>query len=323
MWGRLVLAAALLGGCYSPTVNPGAPCSTEGACPAGQECRSGWCFAQNAPHDADEQVIDEAVVEDAELDAPGIDASTYVPWTTPVELTSLETAGNGESDPSLTSDRLTAVLESETVNDDSDIYIATRTALTDTFTTGLLTEVNSTGFDDASPEISADGKTLYFVSDRSGSGQVYISVYTTAWSMPVVANDLSSTSSEGDLAISPDGLTAAVVRENSQHHIYVYTRATTSDTFSNPTLHAELEITTDIAAPTITNGGDIIYLHAGASRDIYRAQLKGNGTYTTPAPVTELNTMAARDAAPFVVQTDDYLVYEKAGDIFETSRTLP
>ncbi len=318
-----MLAAALLGGCYSPTANAGAPCSAEGACPTGQECRSGWCFAQGAPHDA-EQAFDEAVTpEDADLDGPGLDASAYVPWGTPTELTSLETTGGNETDPSLTSDRMTAVLTATTAPGDRDIWIATRTALTDTFTPMLLTDVSATDVDDDAPEISADGKTLYFVSNRGGSAEIYISVYTTAWSTPIIATDLSSAGGVDDLAISPDGLTAAVVRSGSQHHVYISTRATTADPYGNATLHAELEVTTDIAAPTITNGGAIIYLHAGSSRDIYRAQLKGDGTYTTPAPVTELNTMAARDAAPFVVQTDDYLVYEKSGDIFETSRMLP
>jgi hypothetical protein len=325
MLGRLVLAAALLGGCYGPSANPGAPCSTEGTCPTGQECRSGWCFAESAPHDADEQVLDEAdPPPDAEIDAIGIDASTYVPWGTPVELTSLETAGSGESDPSFTADRMTAVLTADTGASDAEIYLATRTALTDTFLPALLTDVNSTGFDDKSPEISADGKTLYFTSDRSGSDEIYISTYTTSWSAPIIANDLSSAQSDGDLAISPDGLTAVVTRESGTKGFYFYTRAATTDAFSGATIHSELNIAgTGVASPTITNRGEVIYFHAGATRQLYRAQKKGNGTYTMPMPVSELDVAAVRCAAPFVVQTDDYMVFEKASDIFETSRTLP
>lgn len=325
MWGCFALAAALLAGCYAPSANAGAPCSTEGTCPTGQECRSGWCFAEGAPHDADEQVLDQSdAPSDADIDAIGIDASTYVPWGTPVELTSLETPGNGESDPSFTADRLTAVITSDTAVNDADIYLATRAALTDTFTPALLAAVNATGFDDQSPEISADGKTLYFTSNRSGSDEIYISTYTTMWSAPTVAADLSSAQSDGDLAISPDGLSAVVNRESGTKGFYFYTRAATTDAFSGATLHSELGVAgANIASPTITNGAEVIYFHAGATRQLFRAQKKGNGTYTTPAPVSELNVATVRCAAPFVVQTDDYMVFEKAGNIFETSRTLP
>jgi dipeptidyl aminopeptidase/acylaminoacyl peptidase len=310
---RLVLAAALLAGCYAPTANPGAPCAPTGECPSGQECRTGRCYLVGAPFDA-ESLFDESLLE------PLPDAPSYIPWGTPVELTSLETPGNGESDPSVTADALTAVLTGETAVDDTDIYIATRSALGDTFSFSLLTAVNATGFNDKSPEISADGKTLYFTSNRSGNDEVYISTFSTTWSAPTIVTQLSSASDDSDLAISPDGLTAAVVRDGSTARIYIYKRASTADTFGSPTLHTELSVTADIAAPTITNGGAIIYLHAEVPRDLYRATLKGNGTYTMPMPVTELNTAAVRDAAPFVSQTDDYMIFERASDIYETSR---
>jgi hypothetical protein len=317
---RLVLATALLAGCYAPTANPGAPCAPNGECPSGQECRSGWCYPVGAPYDAEEVLVDDALVDSVPMvDAPP-DGPPYIPWGTPTLLTSLETPGSGETDPSVTPDRLTAVLSADTAVNDSDIYIATRAALTDTFTFTLLTAVNAATFNDDSPEISADGKTLYFSSNRSGADEIYISTFTTVWSTPVIATDLSSTGSDGDLAISPDGLTAAVVRTGGTNRIYIYKRASTTVAFGSPTLHAELSVTTDIAAPTITNGGDIIYFHAGASRDIYRSTLKGNGSYTMPAAVTELNMAGIRDAAPFVSQTDDYMIFERSSDIYETTR---
>jgi hypothetical protein len=315
---RLVLATALIAGCYAPTANPGAPCAPTGECPSGQECRTGWCYPVGAPYDADEQVIDEALI-DAQVDAP-LDGPGYIPWGTPVLLTTLETPGNGEGDPSVTADKLTAVLTAATAVNDSDIYIATRTAVTDTFTFSLLTAVNAATFNDDSPEISADGHTLYFTSNRSGADEIYISTFTTVWSTPVIATDLSSASPDGDVAISPDGLTAAVVRDGATNRIYIHTRASTAAAFGTGTIHTELNVTTDIAAPTITNGGAIMYFHAGASRDIYRATLKGNGLYTMPQLVSELSMAGIRDAAPFVSQTDDYMIFERSGDIYETTR---
>ncbi len=313
---RGLVIAILAAACYSPSVQTGAPCGPGGECPSGQLCVAGVCGG-TAPDDAPVRLDDAPF--DTIADAPA-DGPPYIAWGTPLELTTLETPANNETDPSLTADKLTLVFNADTASSDSDIYIATRAALTDTFTFSLLTALNSTGFDDASPEISADGKTIYFTSARGGDNDVYISTFTTVWSVPVLATDLSSTSSDEDVAISPDGLTAVVEREGPPNRFYIYTRASTAAPFANPTVHTELNITNDIAGPTITNGGQVIYLHAGQPRDLYRATLTGNGTYTTPVPVTELSAAGIRDAAPFVIQTENYLVFERDGDIFETTR---
>src|SRR4051812_16203472 len=226
MLGRLALATSLAvatsAGCYSPKVATGAPCGPGGECPSGQVCLGDRCLPPGTVLDLDaalDDAIDAKIFMDAAIDAP---PDADVPhWHTPVELTSLETVGLGETDPSVTTDRLTAVLAADTAANDADIWIGTRSALTDTFTASLLTAVNVAGFDDHSPEISADGKTLYFTSNRSCLGEVYISTYTTSWSAPTVATDLTSASDDGDVAISPNGLTAAVVRLAGTNRIYI------------------------------------------------------------------------------------------------------
>ena len=250
------------------------------------------------------------------VDAPVDGSTVYVPWGTPVAVPSLNAvSGQGEDDPSFTSNKLTVM---ETSNSPDDIFECTRPAIGQAFTCVVLA-INSTT-DDKSPEISADGLTLYFISDRGGAFDVYKSTKSGGvWSTPAIATDLSSTMTDDDLAISPDGLTAVVVQDPGTNHMVFFTRASTAVPFANPVTHTELEITADIAAPTITNNGAIIYFHAGGTRDIYMATRKVNGTYNTPVPVTELNT-AARDAAPFVSADDKYMLFERAGDIYETSR---
>lgn len=320
---RLVLAVALVAlgaGCYAPAANPGAPCSASGACPSGQECRSGTCYAVGAPHDADALAVD---APDGAMNDAMPDAAAYVPWTNISELTSLESAGNSEGDPSITADKLTVVFAADTATNDGQIFIATRTALTDTFTITELTAVSATGFNEKSPEISADGKTLYFSSNRSGSYEFYSSTFTTSWSAPALRTDLSSGGDDEDLAISPDGLTAVTVLDAAINTFRVHTRASTADPFDGGSVHGELSVMNDVASPTITNGGEVIYLHAGTTRQIYRATRKGNGDYTTPALVDELNVTGVHCAAPFVLQTDDYMIFNRSSDIYEASRTLP
>lgn len=306
---RLAIAATLAAACYSPSASPGGPCAPNGDCPSGQECRSNVCYPIGTPADATDAPL---------VDAPDAPIATLA-WGAAVQLLSLETPGNEETDPSVTADKLTAVLIADSAANDSDIYIATRTALTDTFTYSLLTELNAATFNDRSPEISGDGQTIYFTSNRSGSYQVYVSTFSTVWAIPSLAADLSSASDDSDLAISPDGLTAAVVRTGAPNRIYIYSRASTSQAFSGATVHTELNVTSDISSPTITNGGEVIYFHAGSPRDLYRATLRGNGSYTNPDPVTELNT-ATRDAAPFVMETDNYMIFERDRDIYESKR---
>jgi hypothetical protein len=310
-----LLAGPQLAGCYQPTLQEGAPCGPGATCPTGQECRAGTCFFTTTPGDAaasDALEID-TIPTDALPDGP-----PYVPWAAPAELTSLEIPESGEDDPSVTADKLTVVMTADTtvapIN--SDIFIGTRTALTDTFTVTALTAVNSTS-DENSPEISGDGNTLYFTSNVSGLEEVYISTKTSnVWSAPALVTELSP-GTNGDVAISPDGLTAAVMRGST---LYIHTRAATTAPWGAGVAHGELNVANDVAAPTITNGAQTIYVHDGAPRDLYVSHRNPNGTFQTPQPVSELNTATGREAAPFVLEGDDYMIFENGYDIYETTR---
>jgi Tol biopolymer transport system component len=312
-WGNTVALAA----CYSPAAHPGAPCGPNGECPSGLTCIAHHCVApgtgtDDAAIDADpDGMIDGSMVAvDAPIDAPPM----LGPWGTPVVLS---TGISSETDPSFTSDRLTVVFMSEATD---DIYIGTRATTTaTTLTATLLAEVNSTGVA-KSPEISPDGLTLYFVSDRGGNFDVYRSTKSGGvWSAPALLADLSTAGEETDVAISPDGLTAVVVDNDTVNTAIIHTRASTAQPFGAGVAHPELTVGDDFGAPTITNGGNVIYFHAGATRDIYVATKQANGTYTTPVLVSELDT-ANRDAAPFVSQDNKHMMFERESDLYETSR---
>ncbi len=311
-WGITVALAA----CYSPAAHPGAPCGPNGECPSGLTCIADHCVApgttgEDAALDPDADLTDGNMIA---IDAPPDAPPMLGPWGTPVMLT---TGVSSETDPAFTSDRLTIVFMSESTD---DIYIATRaTTTTTSLTATALTAVNSTAVD-KSPDISPDGLTLYFVSDRGGNFDVYRSTLSGGvWSTPAYLADLSTAGDDSDIAISPDGLTAVVIDNGTTNRFIIHTRASTASPFGAGVEHAELSTGTDPAAPTITNGGAVIYFHAGSTRDIYMATKKGNGTYTAPAPVSELNT-GDRDAAPFVLQDNRHMMFERASDLYETSR---
>jgi hypothetical protein len=301
--------------CYSPVPSSGAPCSPTGACPSGLECRSGVC---ERPGAADPDATTDTPRDDAATDAPH-DAAAYVPWSTPTPLPGIN-SNAVEDDPSFTADRLTMMFTSDRAGGlgGPDLYIATRASVGATFTVTALTALSSSAFEQ-SPEISADGNTLRFTSNRSGTNVVYISTRSGGvWSAPATVPELATIDGD-DVAISPDQLTALGIDFTvTGNKIMRATRASKAVPFGALADVIPLEITTDLAAPTLTDGGATVYFHAGASRDIYVSHLVG-GVYMTPTKVTELDT-SGRDAAPFVSATDDYMMFERDGDLYETSR---
>ena len=190
-----VLVLALVAGCYNPTVAAGEPCSDQGFCPSGETCIGGRCLV--GPPEADAAV--DATSVDAKVDAPLVDASmdAFVSptWLTPTPIPGVNTTAD-EGDPSLTPDRLTIVFAR---ND--DLFLGTRPNTGAAFTVAALTTLNTTSVE-TSPEISADGTTLYFASDRLVplSGDIYRSTFTAgAWTAPVLVTELNTSGDEGEV----------------------------------------------------------------------------------------------------------------------------
>lgn len=292
---RALFVVTVLAGCYDPSIRDGAPCSPSGACPEGQQCYSGTCLAE-APGDAT-------------LDGPAPDAAAA--WSAPVEIPGVNTAGD-ERDPCMSADRLTILFARS-----NDIYIGTRMSVTAAFTVQPLAEINSTS-EEASPELTANGTVLYFSSDRItlGSRDVYRSVRQgTTWQAPTMVDELSSpTADDGDVAISPDGLTVFVVRNNV---FLKATRATPASTWS--TLSSTgTAWGGDAAAPSINAAGDV-YLHAKSPRELLVSRRSGT-SYATPVLIPELARPATREAGPYISADDQRIYFERSGDLYESHR---
>jgi hypothetical protein len=308
--GRAWALALVATGCYQPAPADGVACSSLGDCPAGQRCVGGTCRPESFAEDA--AAGDTSPRDDAAIDG-AFDAAPLGAWAMAVEIPGVDSTAT-EGDPSLTADRLTICFTSNRGGND-DLFLGTRATTAAAFTVASIVAVNSTGRE-RSCELAADGSSLVFVSDRTGNFDVYLSIRQGgAYQPPAIVPELSSTATENDVAISPDGRTALLSRAND---MYLATRAAPGDAFSMPALVPELDVTGNVAAPSLTNDAATVYLHAGATRDLYAATRIGT-TFTTPVPITELNT-AARDAAPFVSADDRTLVFERTGVLFESTR---
>jgi hypothetical protein len=297
---RALVGLVVAAGCYRPVATVGAPCSGDGSCPTDQICVSGVCvLSAGGP----------------ELDAASGDGGTGRRWAGPTPVPGVGSPAV-EDDPSWTSDRLTIVFMS-TRNGDRDLFIGTRATTAASFVVTPLETLNSTA-DDGSPEISPDGTTLYFTSDRdrAGNNDVYVASKRDGIWAANPSGDLTSDADDVDVAISPDGLTALVVRAGKT---YLATRSVVLVPFGTPVLVPSLAVPgTTVAAPSITNHADAVYLQAGSVRDLHYARRVGDA-FSKLVPITELNT-AARESGAFILGDESYLLFSQAGEIYETSR---
>lgn len=134
-------------------------------------------------------------------------------WGTAVRMGSIINTEFDEGGPSLSSDGLTLFFHSDRKGGRglSDIYMATRSVPTGPWdSVANLATINSTAFDVA-PEISQDGLTLYFHSDRAGGlGQLDIWVSKRAsknapWGKPsLMPEPINSIYIEAGPGVSPD-----------------------------------------------------------------------------------------------------------------------
>jgi Tol biopolymer transport system component len=150
-----------------------------------------------------------------------------------------------ERGPRVTADGLTMYATSRTIPTATTkfrVTFATRASTADSF--GPLQEVpvvnGPATFNDSDPFISADGRVLYFSSDRSGNSALYRSVKTGGtFSAPelVMGTNLNTTSEEATPLLSEDELTlffASTRPGRGSADIYQANRASAQEPFGDP-----------------------------------------------------------------------------------------
>ena len=303
---RAAVFALVLAGCYSPSPGAGAPCTTDTQCPGTQRCVANTCGG--SPHDGSPDDSDAENLIDAPPDTP-IGA-----WSTPVPVAGVNT-NDDESDPTFSPDRLTMFFTSNRDGDD-DIWMGTRGSTAEPFVVSRLDTVSTTPNEEHSPEISPDGRTLYLSSTRGGNFDYWrAKLVDGVWQTPTKVLELSSASTEEDIAIAADGLEAII--ERSSNKLYRATRLDPGAPWGMP-LELAGSFGSGPAGIALDAAGNL-YLHAtGNDRDLYFAKRNGN-TFDPPVEILEL-TSNAREAAPFVSADGRYLMFECARDICESSR---
>jgi len=179
------------------------------------------------------------------------------PWSSPANLGSIVNRSQGDAAPDLSSDGLTLFFQSGRPGGQGgmDLWMCTRRSLTEPFgeAVNLGAGVNCASTD-STPSISADGRTLYFASDRpggSGGADVYrVSLlrpeppadeWTTlanGWRVGKPVNLGPVVNSAGTLhcgpTVSTDGLTLLFAAHKGSFDLWMSSRRSTREEWGAP-----------------------------------------------------------------------------------------
>lgn len=177
----------------------------------------------------------------------------------------------------VTSDGLTAILTSDR-SGNSQLYVASRPSTLAAFGAPALAAGTNSPKNEEGPRWTADGKTLYFDSTRSGNRDIYRSAVVGAtFTAPVAVTELNSPALDAVPVLTADELTIYFLSTrapSTDGDIFVATRGTTAAPFANIQKLANVNSTAIDVPGQISPDGCTLYMssnRAGKS-DLYAAQ---------------------------------------------------
>jgi len=262
-------------------------------------------------------VVDAAQTEDADLD-PDADVASQV-FDTPTAITELSQPGFNIDDPTLTGDMLEIFFKSDE-GATLDIYTSTRATISDAWASPFsVAEINTNKIENT-PEVSADGLTLYFSSNRDGDIDLYESTRASRslpWGAPVRQSELSS--SDPDFAAARDALERSVVTTRitaANVDLYIASRASKDDPWSTPvpltninTVNRESDAVLDITGLHMyyTADGD-----GTSQREIFYSQRASTSDSFGPGTqVSELST-PEHDEDPWISPDLQFIYFSRS-----------
>jgi Tol biopolymer transport system component len=247
-----------------------------------------------------------ALAEDGAVDADvDVDAAPLGAFGIPRVISELSDPSAGDDDPTLTGDRLELYFNSNRTGGvgRADIWVSTRLATTDAWGAPSLVAELSSPEQETAPEVSADGLSIWFGSDRAGgqgAGDIWVSTRSDRsmpWATPIVVSELSSP--DNDTASAPGWSGLVMVLEStragaaSSADLYQATRASTASAWATPSPMVEINTNSHEGSPHL--GPEELTLVFNSSRDgnpdLYIATRASiDEPFGTPISLTELNS---------------------------------
>jgi Tol biopolymer transport system component len=234
-----------------------------------------------------------------------------VAFTTPNKLINQSSMTDSERDPWVSPDGLRLYYAFSQDNDNTDIYLATRSDTHAVFGQGTsLVNLNKSTTNDGRPALTPDEKTLVMTSDRdSKNGQFNILIVTrtdtsqtfaTPDDKDTMANVNASNVNHFDPFISADGLHLYFAPESpTQQHINVASRSDSHSAFSNGQPLAINAAGSLDADPAVSNDDKILVFssnRAGGSGDTdlwYATRTDPSQDFAAAKPIPNVNSGAA------------------------------
>ncbi|MFT3692607.1 MAG: hypothetical protein QM831_05670 [Kofleriaceae bacterium] len=249
------------------------------------------------------------------LDAAADADINALPWSTAQPITILDSGGQ-DADPTLTADELEMYFSSDRPGvGATDIYRTVRGSTADAWGVPALVMELSSASNDDSPEVSADGLTLWQASNRGGNYRIYVSTRATrgdAWSAPAIVTELGAGAQ--NLAVTPNGLITVVeISTGGNGDLYEARRISPHDTWGTPVLIAELSTADNESSPTLDAEGLTIYFTSNrpgtqGTYDIWMATRSSLATPFGAATRVDALDTAGDDGNPFLT-IDGHTMY--------------
>jgi Tol biopolymer transport system component len=178
----------------------------------------------------------------------------------------------------ITRDGLTGVLSSDR-GGSNDLFILTRSSVFATFGGATPAAALNSSSDDAAPKWSADGKTIYFDSTRTGARDLYVAdALGTGFGAPRPITELNTPDLEAAAVPSADELTIYFLSQRAPSpdgDVYVATRASKGAPFGAPKQVPGINSSALDVPGWISPDGCTIYLSStrvGGHYDVYVAR---------------------------------------------------
>jgi hypothetical protein len=245
---------------------------------------------------------------DGATDGEDLDCGGDAPFGDPDLVDELSDTGANDRHPSLTDDLREIYFSSDRAGGAgaTDIWMASRDDPGDPWDAPVVVaELNSSSSEEH-PEISADGRTIYFASNRPGgfgNRDIYSSTRADRdepWETPVQVPELSTGSR--DLAPAQNAAGLAMVLQNDSKgsgDLLLTVRASTSDPWGAPNPIDELNTSSVENGPFLRAGDLVIYFDSRRTGggDLFVATRDADtDPFDSALPLGNLNTIALEES---------------------------
>lgn len=230
---------------------------------------------------------------DHRVDASGITppSCTFGPWGTPTNLGSSINSASDDWSPLLSDDGLELIFERGTGDgSDADLFRAVRATPAEPFGAATaISEVNTPPYE-GNPSMSADRRTLYFSSNRTGQMRLYRATRTDVngtFEAPVLVPGLSTVTATG-AAISASG---DELFYNDIGWSRISRAVWNGSTFVVDGVVNELG-TSASAFPDLSRDGLTIYFDLNTSQIVSATRIAPGGSFSAPTAVPNIDSEA-------------------------------